>query len=80
MQEMVEDGKRGELSGMETATINVMELGMSVLGLFCTQRHNFRILVFSSGGGVTLAAIIITFWCYWREEEPEPLTPTQISD
>lgn len=84
MQEMVEESARGELNGMQSATCNVMEFVMAILGLFCTSRNNFRVLVFASGGGVTCAALVITLWAVRRCRAPEgpdaQLTPTLISD
>jgi len=70
MQEFVEEDVRGEINGMQSAACNIMEFVMAILGMFCTSRQNFRILVFSSGGGVTCAAIIITLWAVTRRREP----------
>lgn len=78
MQETVEEDCRGEINGMQDATCNVMELIMATIALFCTAHSQFRILVFASGGGVTLAAVLITLWAMTRRTQPLP--PIQAPD
>jgi iron-regulated transporter 1 len=79
LQQMVEEGVRGEMNGMQSATCNVMELAMATLSLFCTSRQNFHILVFASGGGVTIAAIILSCWGAFSSRSSPDAAPIQVA-